>query len=831
MVLTGIPKGYSVAESYGFQGGSCSITLASKVITDDTSLSGVSYKAGDIMRDFTVTTTDGETFTLSEVLKTKKAVLINFWFSTCGPCASEFPYMNSAYEQFKDDIEIIALNHYGADTEETIRAYKETYELTFPVAKDNTSLGIAFNVTAYPTSILVDRYGMISLIEAGAIVSEAPFTHAFTHFSADEYKQTIFKSIGDLIPTVTPTQPMPPSDEVAGVLNGSEMDVVYHPETDESAAEHTWPFLIGEKDGVDCLYASNKEVDSSFAILYATIQLKKDDVVAVDFFISSEEGGDLLYIFVDDKDIYQASGESETWSTCYPFVALEDGEYELAFCYLKDDSITEGDDTVYIKNLRIVTLDDIDTEVYIPRFCATDLSEDKFTYGSYSEVFYNETDGYYHVGSVNGPLLIADLLKATRFSSDPIMSLAYAGKVELDGKNYYDDLLPFFTAASNSVVYGLCTVNQELYELLHIVSQAVGLDPDKDHEWLQMCLYYDAYGTDGKQYPDPIAGLTNYSAFPTVSGEGNLNKVTYTRIIMPRGLKYKFVPTVSGAYRITSISEIDVDGWVFDAEENELCVYDNMNGGSPRTDADLVNVNMMIYLEAGVDYYIDIAYDDPYQEGTFYFEVIYLGETFEYLTMASPGPFTFEETEDTDIINRPIALGINVTLDEDGFYHELRADGSIGSIVYADFTKPTHIFTSQSMEQLLEMGGFDFSKTETDQQALRYLEQYGDDYEEELRALWGEDFEENMELYQIEDVRQGIYHGRGEDYTDALRTYLSKTENDPNKPELIGCVAVDEQLAEILQMLMDKYTFEDVENSWIKLCYYYKLLAPMGGKD
>ena len=37
---------------------------------------------------------------------------------------------------------------------------------------------------------------------------------------------------------------------------------------------------------------------------------------------------------------------------------------------------------------------------------------------------------------------------------------------------------------------------------------------------------------------------------------------------------------------------------------------------------------------------------------------------------------------------------------------------------------------------------------------------------------------------------------------------------------MIGCVAVDARLAEILQLLMDKYTFEGVENSWLKLCYY-----------
>ena len=36
-----------------------------------------------------------------------------------------------------------------------------------------------------------------------------------------------------------------------------------------------------------------------------------------------------------------------------------------------------------------------------------------------------------------------------------------------------------------------------------------------------------------------------------------------------------------------------------------------------------------------------------------------------------------------------------------------------------------------------------------------------------------------------------------------------------------GCVVVTKELAEILQKLMDKYTFENVDNSWIKLCYYY----------
>ena len=41
-----------------------------------------------------------------------------------------------------------------------------------------------------------------------------------------------------------------------------------------------------------------------------------------------------------------------------------------------------------------------------------------------------------------------------------------------------------------------------------------------------------------------------------------------------------------------------------------------------------------------------------------------------------------------------------------------------------------------------------------------------------------------------------------------------------------GCVPVTEELAEILQLLMDKYTFQDVDHSWTKLCYYYDHVGP-----
>ncbi|MBR2489850.1 MAG: hypothetical protein IKB45_05195, partial [Clostridia bacterium] len=93
-----------------------------------------------------------------------------------------------------------------------------------------------------------------------------------------------------------------------------------------------------------------------------------------------------------------------------------------------------------------------------------------------------------------------------------------------------------------------------------------------------------------------------------------------------------------------------------------------------------------------------------------------------------------------------------------------------------------------------------------------------------LKKLWGEDYDANAEIYEIDDIFEGRFHGDGEDLTAEIRTYLSKM--DKSKTEKDGCVEVDKRLAEILQMLMDKYTFEEVENSWIKICYYYDYLGP-----
>ena len=78
--LSGVPDGYILKDKYDMGTNGTNIVLVSQII-EDTDLSGVTYKLGMIMHDFEVTTSDGQTFKLSEVLKTKKAVT-KFLFKT-----------------------------------------------------------------------------------------------------------------------------------------------------------------------------------------------------------------------------------------------------------------------------------------------------------------------------------------------------------------------------------------------------------------------------------------------------------------------------------------------------------------------------------------------------------------------------------------------------------------------------------------------------------------------------------------------------------------------------------------------------------------------------
>ena len=156
------------------------------------------YKIGDVMTDFTITDTEGNELKLSELLKEKDAVVLNFWYINCGPCKEEFPYLQTAYDLYKDKLEVIALNAESSESADEVAQFRQEKGYTFPMAKVDSSWKNVINGAASPTTMIIDRYGVVCLMETGKIVEEGIFEGAFNHFTSENYQQKLVDDITEL---------------------------------------------------------------------------------------------------------------------------------------------------------------------------------------------------------------------------------------------------------------------------------------------------------------------------------------------------------------------------------------------------------------------------------------------------------------------------------------------------------------------------------------------------------------------------------------------------------------------------------------------------------
>lgn len=137
-------------------------------------------RVGTVLPDFTVSTADGETFTLSDVLKDRELVLINLWATWCPPCNVEFPFLEEAYSEYKDRVAVLALTVEETDTPAVLREFARTKGLSFPLAADpEYAFSLTFNVSSIPTSLLLDRDRTVLWMEVGAKSSAQEFRDLF----------------------------------------------------------------------------------------------------------------------------------------------------------------------------------------------------------------------------------------------------------------------------------------------------------------------------------------------------------------------------------------------------------------------------------------------------------------------------------------------------------------------------------------------------------------------------------------------------------------------------------------------------------------------------
>lgn len=291
------------------------------------------YRLGDTIADFSVSTPDGETLSLQALLQKYRAVVLNFWFKDCTWCDYEFPYLEEAWQQLSSDVAVLALSPY--DDAQTIADYQASKGLTFPMAMDTAGLSTQFGVGSYPTTIVIDRYGVYCLREEGAQPSAQAFIDLLTPYIGADYSQSVLNGAS------LPTAQAPSAETLRGALG----DALTFYSSDSLTA---WPWLV---DG-DRVYSSNAGAAETDALLYTRVTAQADDALAFDVRVSCLPVFDRLTISLNGEIVKTFTGETSLQG--YAIAFPQAGEYEICFAFAKESAEGAGDDRAELRHIRLL---------------------------------------------------------------------------------------------------------------------------------------------------------------------------------------------------------------------------------------------------------------------------------------------------------------------------------------------------------------------------------------------------------------------------------------------------------------------------------------------
>jgi len=122
--------------------------------------------------DFTVYDGQGNEVHLSDFRG--KPVVLNFWASWCGPCRSEMPDFEAAFQNLGDEVHFLMVNATGGqETVESAQEFIDQTGYTFPVYFDTDySAAMAYGVSALPMTFFIDAEGYPVAYAQGAMSAQ-----------------------------------------------------------------------------------------------------------------------------------------------------------------------------------------------------------------------------------------------------------------------------------------------------------------------------------------------------------------------------------------------------------------------------------------------------------------------------------------------------------------------------------------------------------------------------------------------------------------------------------------------------------------------------------
>lgn len=146
-------------------------------------------QVGETAPDFTVTDVHGESHTLYTCTASAQFVMLDFFFTTCGPCQYYTPQISMAYETYGcNDGDIVVLGIDYNDTDAEVLQYEETYGGVYPSASGIEGGGNAvvsdYGIIGFPFVCLIDTNNIV--VEIFDIPTMQVFSYYFNLYGIEE---------------------------------------------------------------------------------------------------------------------------------------------------------------------------------------------------------------------------------------------------------------------------------------------------------------------------------------------------------------------------------------------------------------------------------------------------------------------------------------------------------------------------------------------------------------------------------------------------------------------------------------------------------------------
>ena len=124
------------------------------------------FVAGQMANDFIAYDIDGNKISLKSLKG--KIVVLNFWFTQCRPCVVEMPKLNELVKKYKDVV-FISITF---DKKDVVKKFLSNREFNYSHITGNETILSDYNVSTFPTHIIIDQKGEIILRKVGDFIKE-----------------------------------------------------------------------------------------------------------------------------------------------------------------------------------------------------------------------------------------------------------------------------------------------------------------------------------------------------------------------------------------------------------------------------------------------------------------------------------------------------------------------------------------------------------------------------------------------------------------------------------------------------------------------------------